>query len=77
MNCNKLFETLSFHGYLSFFDASLCISNYGDLKLQKIFCKITNTASKPIIVTLFIAIEIPNNFLQQMNTKTSSTDDKQ
>ena len=31
---------------------------------------------QPIIVTLFIAIQIPDNFLQHMNTRTSSTDDK-
>ena len=42
--------------------------------LQKL--EITNAASKSIIVTLFIVIRIPNN-CQQMNTKSSSIDNKQ
>ena len=43
--------------------------------MQKL--QITNTASIPTIVTLFISIHVPHNFLQRKNTKTSSADGKE
>ena len=77
----KLFETLSlpwlppFLWYLSLSSHlqswRFKTSNSFSQKLQ-----ITSIASIPIIVTLFIAIQIPDSFLQRINTKTSSTDDK-
>ena len=36
--------------------------------------QITNTASNPIIATSLISVQILHNFLQRMNTKTSSID---